>query len=171
MRYAAYGSNLHPLRLTERTTSAQLIGIGYLPDWSLCFHKRSKDDSGKCSIVAGNGGVHFAVFELSIDDKLVLDRIEGLGSGYDETSLSIPDFGNCVSYVAEESYLDDCLQPYDWYKELVLAGARFHDFPDHYIRAIDSLQAIFDPNPERRTRNWKTVELVKAWPSKHSVPA
>lgn len=163
MRYAAYGSNLHPLRLTERTLSAQLIGIGHLPNWSLCFHKRSRDDSGKCSIVAGDRGVHFAVFELSSEDKLTLDGIEGLGVGYSEILLNIPEFGNCVSYVAEDTYLDDSLQPYDWYKELVLEGVRFHDFPDHYIRPIESIQAIRDPDPDRRARNWQVVELVKAF--------
>ena len=162
MRYAAYGSNLHPLRLTERISSAQLIGIGFLPHWSLCFHKRSKDHSGKCSILIGGIGVHFAVFELNAEDKQTLDKIEGLGVGYSEILLSIPDFGNCVSYIAEKSHVDDSLQPYDWYKELVLEGARFHGFPEHYLQPIESLQALCDPDPERRARSWRTVELVRA---------
>ncbi len=162
MKYAAYGSNLHPLRLTERTPSAQLIDAGFLPNWSLSFHKRSKDESGKCSIVAGDTGVHFAVFELSAADKLTLDSIEGVGVGYSETLLRIPGFGDCLSYIAEESHVDDSLQPYDWYKELVLEGMRFHGFPEHYLKTIDSIQALRDPDPERRARNWKTVELVRA---------
>lgn len=163
MRYAAYGSNLHPVRLTERIPSAQLLGAGFLPNWSLCFHKRSRDDSGKCSIFAGDDGVHFAVFEMSAADKLALDMIEGLGAGYSEISLSIPGFGDCVSYIAEESHVDDSLKPYVWYKELVLEGARFHVFPDHYIRPIESIRAIRDPDPKRRARNWQTVELAKAF--------
>ena len=162
MRYAAYGSNLHPLRLTERTPSARLLGAGFLPNWSLCFHKRSKDESGKCSIFACDAGVHFAVFELSAADKLTLDGIEGVGMGYSEIMLSIPGFGDCVSYIAEESHVDYSLQPYDWYKELVLEGMRFHDFPGHYVRPVELTEALGDPDPERSARNWKTVELVKA---------
>lgn len=161
MNYAAYGSNLHPLRLTERTPSAQLLGTGFLPDWSLRFHKRSKDESGKCSIVAGDTGVHFAVFELSASDKLTLDSIEGVGVGYSEILLRIPDYGDCVSYIAEDSHVDDALQPYDWYKELVLEGMRFHDFPHHYRVPIELIAALADPDSVRSARNWRTVELVR----------
>jgi hypothetical protein len=162
VKYAAYGSNLHPLRLIERTPSAHLLGVGFLPNWSLSFHKRSRDESGKCSIAAGNGGVHFAVFELSAADKLTLDSIEGVGVGYSEILLSIPGLGDCVSYIAEESYVDDSLQPYDWYKELVLEGMRFHNFPRHYVKTVESIRTNRDPDSARNARNWKTVELVKA---------
>ena len=107
MWYAAYGSNLHPLRLTERISSAQLVTTSFLPNWSLQFHKRSNDGSGKCNILSGGDGIHVAIFDISAADKLVLDSIEGLGVGYSETLLSVPDIGTCVSYVAEQSYIDD----------------------------------------------------------------
>ena len=162
MKYAAYGSNLHPLRLSERIASAQLVATVFLPDWSLKFHKRSKDQSGKCSIRSGGDGVHLAVFEISRADKITLDKIEGLGSGYAEIAVCIPDFGRCVSYAATESHIDESLRPYDWYKELVLSGARFHGFPDDYVDQIESVPAIDDPDPVRRLREWKTVERVKA---------
>lgn len=160
MRYAAYGSNLHPLRLANRIASAQLIDIGYLSEWSLRFHKRSVDNSGKCSIRAGSDGVHFAIFEISDEDKLTLDAIEGVGVGYSEISLSIPGCGNCVSYIAKNSHIEDSLQPYDWYKELVLLGARFHGFPDGYLQQIESISTIRDPDPARSAREWQTVALV-----------
>ena len=162
MLYAAYGSNLHPVRLADRISSAQLVSAAWLPHWSLYFHKRGKDESGKCNILIGDDGVHFAVFEISAEDKLALDKIEGLGKGYCEISLSIPGIGTCVSYVAEESYIDDFLRPYDWYKELVMAGAKFHGFPDHYLQAIEFVQALRDPDSERRVNQWEMVEMVKA---------
>ena len=161
MRYAAYGSNLHPLRLTDRISSAQLITTGLLPKWSLYFHKRSNDESGKCNIVAGGDGAHFAIFEISAKDKLTLDKIEGVGFGYSEIILCIPDVGDCVSYVAEDSHIDNSLRPYDWYKELVLIGARIHGFPEDYLKRIESIRALRDPDPSRRVERWKTVELVK----------
>lgn len=162
MHYAAYGSNLHPLRLSDRISSAQLITVRYLSNWSLHFHKRSQDESGKCSILSGGDGVHVAIFEIGAKDKLILDKIEGVGAGYSEISLCIPGIGDCVSYVAEDSHIDNSLQPYDWYKELVLIGARFHRFPDDYLKRIESIQALHDPDPRRRLRGWQTVELVKA---------
>jgi hypothetical protein len=162
MLYAAYGSNLHPVRLAIRISSAKLVGTACLPHWSLRFHKRGEDESGKCSILTGEEGVQFAIFDISSEDKLALDKIEGLGSGYSEISLSIPGIGNSVAYVAEESYVDDSLQPYDWYKELVLAGARFHGFPDRYLKDIEIVQALRDPNSERRVSQWAMVDRVRA---------
>ena len=162
MLYAAYGSNLHPLRLSKRVSSAKLIGTSYLPNWSLRFHKRSIDESGKCSIVSGGPGVYVAIFDLSFDDKATLDRIEGVGSGYTATSLQLPDFGDCESYVAQDSHIDDSLAPYDWYKELVLIGARTHGFPDSYIERIRAISTRPDPDPHRRAERWSVVDLVKA---------
>lgn len=84
MYYAAYGSNLHPLRLRERVASARLIGTHFLADWSLRFHKRSRDKSAKCNIDAGGSGIYVAVSDISVADMRTLDGIEGLGSGYSE---------------------------------------------------------------------------------------
>ncbi len=162
MLYAAYGSNLHTVRLADRVSSTRFLGTAFLPHWSLHFHKRSKDDSGKCNILPGDNGVYLAIFEISAEDKLVLDKIEGLGDGYSELSLSIPDVGNCASYTAEDTHIDDSLRPYDWYKELVLAGAKFHGFPDNYLNAIERVQALRDPDFQRSANRWETVERVKA---------
>ncbi len=162
MHYAAYGSNLHPARLAARLASARFLGSGHLQDWSLRCHKRSRDESGKCTILPGSEGVYFAIYDISDADKLALDRIEGLGDGYAGVSLSIPPFGDCASYVAEESHIDDSLQPYDWYRELVLAGANFHGFPDDYVARIRMIPAIRDPDEARSRRHWDLVNRIRA---------
>lgn len=161
MLYAAYGSNLHPVRLTERIASATFVATAFLPNWSLRFHKRSKDDSGKCNIVRGGDGVYVAVFEVSAADKRRLDTIEGVGSGYTEAVLQVPGNGDCHAYVAQESWVDDVLLPYDWYRELVLWGARFHGFPPGYVRLIESQQVWRDTDAERSARAWETVERIR----------
>jgi hypothetical protein len=148
--------------LAERISSARLVATSFLSGWSLHFHKRSKDGSAKCNIVSGGNGIHIAIFDISAEDKLTLDEIEGLGVGYSGIFLDVPGIGDCASYVAEESYIDDSLDPYDWYKELVLIGARTHGFPDEYLNRISSVPAHGDPEPNRRAKRWKTVELVKA---------
>ena len=160
LTYAAYGSNLHPARLLKRTPTARLLGTACLPDWSLGFCKRSKDASGKCTIRPGSDGVHVAIFELSAADKQVLDEIEGLGNGYSEILLDVPGFGNCFSYVAESSHIDETLRPYDWYRELVLAGARLHGFPDDYVQRLEAVPTTADPDGERAARRWALVEKV-----------
>jgi gamma-glutamylcyclotransferase len=48
--YLAYGSNLHPLRLMQRVSSAKVEDVIELPGRQGNFHKRSPDGSGKCNL-------------------------------------------------------------------------------------------------------------------------
>ena len=161
MRYAAYGSNLHPLRLGRRLESATLCGTAFLPDWSLEFHKLSKDGSGKCSIRRGSSGVHVAIYDMADADRLLLDRIEGVGAGYDELSLDVPGFGRCFSYTAADTHIDESLLPYDWYSGLVLAGALFHGFPEDYVGRIRSVVTTSDPDSDRHRSMWDLVDSIE----------
>lgn len=154
MHYAAYGSNLHPRRLQLRLPSARFIGTASLPDYSLRFHKRSVDGSGKCSIGRGGDGVHCAIYDLSRADFRRLDGIEGTGMGYDRITVDVPGAGPCATYQAEPAYLDERLQPYDWYKEMVVRGCRFHGFPEAYVERIAALAAVPDPDQRRSEDNW-----------------
>ena len=52
MLYFAYGSNMLTARLRERMPSCKPLGIAKLPGHALRFHKRSKDQSGKCNAFA-----------------------------------------------------------------------------------------------------------------------
>ncbi len=160
-RYAAYGSNLHPSRLARRIESAALLGTAFLPGFSLAFHKLSADGSGKCSVQRGSSGVHFAIYEMSEADREILDRIEGVGSGYGRIVLDVPGFGHCFSYAASDTHIDDTLVPYDWYQALVLAGARVLDFPRDYVTAIAGVPACRDPDPARHREMWKLAESIE----------
>ncbi|MDJ0792661.1 MAG: hypothetical protein QNI98_00350 [Woeseiaceae bacterium] len=131
-----------------------------MPEWSLNFYKRSKDASGKCTIHRSIEGVHFAIYAMDTEDRAVLDEIEGLGSGYDEITLHIPDFGTCFSYIAQDAFVDRSLVPYDWYKALVLAGVELHGFPGSYVRRIEATPAIRDPDPKRAAKHWGIVNKL-----------
>ncbi len=97
---------------------------------------------------------------MSVEDKIILDKIEGLGDGYDEITLHIPDFGTCFSYIAQNPFVDATLLPYDWYKALVLAGAKFHGFSASYVRHVEATPAIRDPDPKRAARHWGIAEKL-----------
>ena len=105
--------------------------------------------------------MHCAVYEISDKDKLTLDGIEGVGFGYSETTLTIPNVGDCLSYVAEDTHIDDSLSPYDWYHELVVIGAHTHGFPEDYLKQIHLERPIHDPDPNRSAKRWKTVEMIR----------
>ncbi|MEM9056986.1 MAG: gamma-glutamylcyclotransferase family protein [Pseudomonadota bacterium] len=162
VRYLAYGSNLHPLRLTARTPSARLLGSVALEGWRLVFHKRGQDGSGKCNLRSGEGRVQAAVYQLSADDLATLDAIEGVNRGYRRDTLSVDGFGSCQAYLAEQPYVDASVRPFCWYRDLVLEGCRFHGFPERYVAAVAAVRCEPDPNAERRREHEALLARLRA---------
>ncbi len=163
LRYAAYGSNLHPDRLRARVASARLEGTAFVADFALCFDKRGVDGSGKASITDGGSGVHIAVYSLDAADKAELDRYEHINIGYHDRTIDVPGFGECFSYTATDAYAVKGLEPYCWYHALVVAGAVAHGFPAEYIEGLKVVRHVVDPDPDRRRRNWALVESLKSF--------
>ncbi len=154
IRYLAYGSNLHPARIGARLGAITLIGITELHGWALRYHKFSEDGSGKCNLIADASSIAYgAVYELSLENKQHLDTIEGVGRGYTDTCIELPEFGQTWAYLAQPSHIDDRLTPYDWYHAFVARGAQYHNFPAEYADAINRVEFIRDPNVKRRADN------------------
>lgn len=55
--------------------------------------------------------------------------------------------------MTDATLLDDSLRPYDWYKALVLAGAREQKLPPEYVVGIENVGAIKDPDTARDKRH------------------
>src|SRR5690606_23046987 len=95
-------------------------------------------------------GESFAVlYELSAAHKALLDEIEGLGRGYTEAHVGIELHGVSYRpflYIAESSHIAPSLKPFHWYKAMVVAGARYHGFPDAYVAALDAVASADDPD-------------------------
>ena len=141
--YFAYGSNMSSRRLRQRTPSAKALGIGRLPCHTLRWHKLGRDGSGKCDI-AGSGeqadGVWGVLYRIALAEKPLLDRIEGLGIGYDEEEVRVETEAGPVpalTYKAKPGRIDAQLRPLAGYKRHVLAGAKEHGLPVAYRRAIE----------------------------------
>jgi len=150
--YLAYGSNLHPKRLAQRVPSARAIGTVSLSGWSLRFHKRGRDQSGKCNLVrtgCPEDIAHGAIYKMAAAERLHLDLAEGLGQGYEIAWLELASFGRVFLYQAAASHVDEHLVPYTWYRSLVLAGAAHHGFPSEYLASIETVGARRDPDPNR----------------------
>ena len=160
MLYAAYGSNLHPVRLKARVRAARLLGSGSIAGWELRFNKLGSDGSAKCNIANGRGRLYVAVYELDRAGMSALDAIEGVGFGYRRTRISVSGYGLCHTYIAKDSYVDGSVQPYSWYKQLVLAGCEAHGFPGRYIDIVRAVAAISDPDRERHAVNRAIVSEV-----------
>jgi len=171
----AYGSNLHPFRLTQRVSSAKAIGVVPMQGKRLAFHKRSDDGSGKCLFYEAGGAENMmfgVAYEIDAAEKPLLDELEGLGKGYDEQQVSFPLNGvtrQALVYVAASTHIDPTLVPYTWYKDMVVLGARYHHLPADYVAKIEAVVSVPDPNPRRTANMAAIVENMRAINAAHGV--
>lgn len=158
----AYGSNLCVERMIARAPSARVVAVASLAGHDLRWHKAGLDGSGKCdAFFTGSDGdvVHGVVYEMTADDKRVLDAFEGLGEHYGEKTVTVATAEgtemDAVVYVALPARIRLGLpgpRPWSWYKAHVLAGARQHGLPDGYIARIEAVVAEEDPDRRRHER-------------------
>lgn len=158
--YLAYGSNLHPRWLQSRVPSAEIVQKTSLDGWSLRFNKHSHTDgSAKCNILeTGNTSdcVHGVVYRLKTIEKAALDKAEG---GYDCVNIHLPEFGEIMVYLAKSAIINNELQPYSWYRDIVIAGAILHGLPAKYVSQLKEITAIPDPDASRERKHRAIV-----WP-------
>ena len=153
----AYGSNMLSSRIKERCSSACPLGIAELHGYELKWHKRSKDESGKCDVVQSkdaNQIVYGVLYEITESQKSDLDKAEGLGNGYEAKQVQVVFKGTARTvsiYVATK--MDSSLKPYTWYKAFVVAGAKEHKLPSKYIEHLEAAEATQDPDYKRHERN------------------
>jgi AIG2 family protein len=158
VKYFAYGSNMSLRRLKERVPSAERIGMFTLSEHSLRFHKVSrKDRSAKCDALLTNNPDEYvigAVFEISEDEKGVLDRAEGLGLGYRQKQVLVDDgCGNSVeAFTYYATNTDPDMLPYSWYLHHVIQGAKETGVPASYLDSLTATKTKEDPNRKRDAR-------------------
>ncbi len=164
--YFAYGSNMLSERLQSRCASAKARRVACADNWVLTFSKRSQDGSGKATISTATGDRVFGVvFDLDESELPALDRFEGVGKGYDRKDnfpIYIPGSQrqlSVVTYIASPSCIDTDLKPFDWYLNLIIAGARQHALPPEYVPALEATASRADSKADRRTRR-EAMELL-----------
>ncbi|MCF8057186.1 MAG: gamma-glutamylcyclotransferase [Desulfocapsa sp.] len=100
MKYFAYGSNMSLNRIRQRVPSALMLGMFSLEYHELRFHKHGRDNSGKCDAYYTNDSsntVLGVLYQIDKSGKVILDRAEGVGCGYDEKEVIVSDVkGNIV---------------------------------------------------------------------------
>ena len=153
----AYGSNMSAPRVRQRAPSARLRGIGRLEGHALRWHKRGRDGSGKCDAEAtgtDSDVVWGVLFEIDRSEKHRLDEAEGLHHGYDEKEVGITTgLGAVEALMYYATDIAPALRPFHWYKAFVVAGARQHGLPEPYIRNLEMVQSVPDPDTSRAAIN------------------
>ena len=174
MKYFAYGSNLLTRRLTDpsRAPSAVPLGIAWAPGFVVRFHKIGTDGSGKCTLIATGDDtdvVYGVLYQFADSDLAGLDREEGVHlGGYARCPIRLRfpdgDTTEAMTYVAGDRYVDAACVPFDWYRDLCVAGAMEHGLPPRYVHELAHTPAVPDPDAAR-------AELARQLlAGSHSVP-
>jgi gamma-glutamylcyclotransferase (GGCT)/AIG2-like uncharacterized protein YtfP len=139
--YFAYGSNMNTERLQNRVSSTKPLGRAKLPNKSLVCNKKGKDGSGKANLTdAAEDTVWGVLYEI---DSAELDQLDRYENGYVRISLDVMNDQDSLvkAYVYVSSKLTDDARPYDWYKELMIKGAREHQLPAFYIARLEQIES------------------------------
>ena len=154
--YLAYGSNMLSARLRARVRSATNPRVVALPGRTVSYRKLSwKDGSAKCDLAVApdpSATAYGVVFDIDPSDRDALDAAEGCGHGYHAVTLEVRYSGRVLhpfAYVADEEALVSDLPPFDWYRDLVVAGAKEHALPPDYVASLAAVSAAVDPEPRR----------------------
>ena len=73
LTYFGYGSNMLTVKLKSRCCSVKILGVYWTKDYTLKFHKRSTDGSGKGNMAPVNGEtdeLYGIVFTINKDDEV-----------------------------------------------------------------------------------------------------
>jgi hypothetical protein len=152
MNHFAYGSNMLIAEIRRFVPCASRIGVARLPSYVLRFHKASKDGSAKCNAHFTNNPRELVIGALYQMDQGGLNSLAEKEGGYEERIVQVQVGDEKVHasiFVAKAARIDAALKPYDWYKELVIAGAEECGLPRSYIEQISSVEAVPDRNAIR----------------------
>lgn len=176
--YFAYGSNMLTRRLARRVPEVRVVGPAWLPGYRMAFNKSGLDGSAKAAVAPGQDafgsapaeGVHGVLFELPSAARARLDRIEG-GYRPETVGVRLEGFGvpaaagrevAALTYLADPAHLDDTLRPFCWYRDFVVHGAREHRLPEPWVRELEAVGVLEDPDPRRLRENRAILEAMAA---------
>lgn len=163
MKYFAYDDKMFSPILRSILPEVRFIGVGQVKGYNLFFHNRDQvDHSGKCNLIKSNDASHTTygvVYEVLPRERHLLDKAQKLGYGNQEITVKVLPVENEVStliepfyaftYVAHKERVFSGLEPFTWYKELVIEGAKEHCLPEVYIKGLEDIEAASDPNVTR----------------------
>jgi hypothetical protein len=151
-----------PRRIELRLGPCETVGMASLRGYALRFHKRGGDGSGKCDAFHTGeytDALFGVVYSLSLSQQEMLDEFEG--PGYISRDVSVRTRAGATTaytYVAREEHVEDGLQPFSWYKSIVVTGARVHALPTPYIERLATVGSTSDPDVERHAHHQAIID-------------
>ena len=137
--YAAYGTNLDPIRMGERCPHSPLWTTGWLQGWRLTFGGEEHGWDGALPTLVEDplDQVFVAIYDVSREDEAALDRWEAADSGlYRKTKVRVATMtGEAVVW----TYVLDAYEgglPSASYLTLLADSAAAADAPADYVAAL-----------------------------------
>lgn len=147
--YFAYGSNLKSERMRQRVPSARSEAVAFLDHHRLVCNKRGRDGSAKANLVRAAGHrVWGVIYRIEQADLALLDRFE---TGYERVEVEVcttAGGAHRASTYRSDRIIGDPI-PFDWYRAMILEGAREHDLPEDYLSVLEALPS--KPDGEARS--------------------
>ena len=137
--YAAYGSNLDPIRMSQRCPHSPLQTTGWLTGWRLAFGGEDLGWDGALSTIVEDPieQVFVAVYDVTPEDESTLDTWESADSGlYRKTKVRVATLtGELVVW----TYVLDAYEgglPSASYLGILADAAEAADAPTDYVTAL-----------------------------------
>ena len=157
MLYFAYGSNMDPDQMRERSPGHRVVGLAALREHQLFFPRFSNTwEGGTLSIQLHHGETVWGVlFDVSDADMASLDEHEGFivagdqHNQYDREHMTVelvrPDDGSIPRRVRADVYVarpSNASPPSRRYLDTILRGAKHHRLPDEYVTKLSAVEAL-----------------------------
>ncbi|MCE1234914.1 MAG: gamma-glutamylcyclotransferase [Hyphomicrobiales bacterium] len=160
--YFAYGSNLLAARLRARCPSAVFLGRASAVDHTTAFDVRSRDGSTKLGLRRRSGRVaHGALWRIDEADREGLAAAEGVNYVETDGFAVIDGEGGeirAVTWLPKRP--PEPGLPFDWYRDLALAGARECGLPAETIDGFAAADVAVDPMSDRPGRREALAALA-----------
>lgn len=140
----SFGSNILSSRINERVGKSKFIEFRKLKGFELVFNKKSKDGSSKANLKPNRSGIVYGTIrEFTEEQKLKLNKFEGLGYGYEFIHVATIDSKKIYAYIATDpKYLTEDLLPFDWYLNYVIEGLKENNVEEDYLNNLKNLKYL-----------------------------
>ena len=144
--YVAYGSNLNKRQMMMRCPGAKLVGTGFIKGYELLF-KGSKTGAYLTIEKKKGGRVPIAIWKVTKEDELSLDRYEGYPNFYYKADLKIKlDEKEIDAFVYIMHEYRELGVPSDYYVETCLEGYLDFEFNPLYLTKAINISKEQDTN-------------------------
>ena len=144
--YVAYGSNLNKRQMMMRCPGAKPVGTGFIKGYELLF-KGSKTGAYLTIEKKKGGRVPIAIWKVTKEDELSLDRYEGYPNFYYKADLKIKlDEKEIDAFVYIMHEYRQLGVPSDYYVETCLRGYLDFEFNPLYLTKAINISKEQDTN-------------------------